>query len=115
MAVPDVPGAVSEGAIRGISVFRETYSARMEVVNGEQENERRQGSARRWGRRVAPKAGRAAGKLAWKAGKSEAKLIRRAMSAQQSRKSRYFKYGIFALVGLAIGAAIARSKKRYLG
>lgn len=62
------------------------------------------------GAKVAPKAGRAAGKVAWKAGKSEAKLIRRAMSAQESKKSRYFKYGIFALIGLAIGAAIARSK-----
>jgi hypothetical protein len=63
------------------------------------------------GARVAPKAGRAAGKIAWKAGKGEAKLIRRAMSAQQSRKSRYFKYAIFTLIGLAIGAAIARSRK----
>ena len=33
------------------------------------------------------------------------------MSAQQSKKSRYLKYGIFTLIGLAIGAAIARSKK----
>src|ERR671913_1476001 len=63
------------------------------------------------GAKVAPRAGRAAGKLAWKAGKGEAKLIRRAMSAQQSRKSRYFKYAIFTLLGLAIGAAIARSRK----
>jgi BON domain len=63
------------------------------------------------GARVVPKAGRAAGKVAWKAGKGEAKLIRRAMSAQQSRKSRYFKYAIFTLVGIAIGAAIARSRK----
>jgi len=63
------------------------------------------------GAKVAPKAGRAAGKIAWKAGKGEAKLIRRAMSAQQSRKSRYFKYAFFALIGLAIGAAIARSRK----
>lgn len=63
------------------------------------------------GAKVAPRAGSTAGKLAWKAGKSEAKLIRRAMSAQQSRKSRYFKYVIFTLVGLAIGAAIARSRK----
>ena len=65
----------------------------------------------RLGAKVAPTAGKTAGKLAWKAGKSEAKLIRRAMSAQQSRKSRYFKYAIFTLVGLAIGAAIARSRK----
>jgi BON domain len=63
------------------------------------------------GARVAPVAGRTAGKAAWKLGKAEAKLIRRAMSAQESRKSRYFKYGIFTLIGLAIGAAIARSKK----
>ncbi|HEY6675094.1 MAG TPA: hypothetical protein VIZ59_09230, partial [Rubrobacteraceae bacterium] len=60
---------------------------------------------------MAPKAGRAAGKIAWKAGKGEAKLIRRAMSAQQSRKSRYIKYAFFALVGLAVGAAIARSRR----
>ena len=63
------------------------------------------------GAKVAPRAGKTAGKLAWKAGKSEAKLIRRAMSAQQSRKSRYFKYAIFTVIGLAIGAAIARSRK----
>jgi hypothetical protein len=61
--------------------------------------------------KVAPRAGRAAGKVAWKAGKGEAKLIRKAMSGQQSRKSRYFKYAFFALVGLAVGAAIARSRK----
>jgi len=63
------------------------------------------------GAKVAPRAGRAAGRVAWKAGKGEAKLIRRAMSAQQSRKSRYFKYAIFTLLGLAIGAALARSRK----
>jgi hypothetical protein len=63
------------------------------------------------GAKVVPSAGRAAGKVAWKAGKSEAKLVRRAMSAQQSRKSRYFKYALFTLVGLAIGAAIARSRR----
>jgi hypothetical protein len=65
----------------------------------------------RVGAKLAPTAGRTAGKLAWKAGKSEAKLIRRAMSSQQSRKSRYFKYAIFTLIGLAIGAALARSRK----
>jgi hypothetical protein len=63
------------------------------------------------GARVAPVAGRTAGKTAWKLGKAEAKLIRRAMSAQESKKSRYLKYTIFTLIGLAIGAAIARSKK----
>jgi hypothetical protein len=43
--------------------------------------------------------------------KAEAKLIRRAMSSQEPKKTRYLKYGFFILIGLAIGAAIARSKK----
>ena len=72
---------------------------------------RKKRRAAKAGARVAPMAGRTAGKAAWKLGKAEAKLIRRAMSAQESKKSRYFKYGIFTLIGLAIGAAIARSKK----
>src|SRR5215204_3880289 len=59
------------------------------------------------GARVAPVAGR----TAWKLGKAEAKLIRRAMSSQEPKKSRYLKYGFFVLLGLAIGAAIARSRK----
>jgi hypothetical protein len=63
------------------------------------------------GARVAPVVGRTAGKAAWKLGKAEAKLIRRAMSAQEPKKSRYLKYGFFVLLGLAVGAAIARSKK----
>ena len=63
------------------------------------------------GARVAPVAGRTAGKAAWKLGKAEAKLIRRAMSSQEPKKSRYLKYGFFVLLGLAVGAAIARSKK----
>jgi hypothetical protein len=63
------------------------------------------------GARVAPVAGRTVGKAAWKLGKAEAKLIRRAMSSQESKKSRYLKYGFFVLLGLAVGAAIARSKK----
>jgi hypothetical protein len=63
------------------------------------------------GARLAPVAGRTAGKAAWKLGKAEAKLIRRAMSSQEPKKSRYLKYGFFVLLGLAVGAAIARSKK----
>src|ERR687890_1313720 len=63
------------------------------------------------GARVAPVAGRTAGKTAWKLGKAEAKLIRRAMSSREPKKTRYLKYGFFTLIGLAIGAAIARSKK----
>src|SRR5215210_1724637 len=59
------------------------------------------------GAKVAPIAGR----TAWKLGKAETKLIRRAMSSQEPKKSRYLKYGFFVLLGLAIGAAIARSKK----
>jgi hypothetical protein len=65
----------------------------------------------RAGARVAPVAGRTAGKAAWKLGKAEAKLIRRAMSSREPKKTRYLKYGFFILIGLAIGAAIARSKK----
>jgi BON domain len=63
------------------------------------------------GARVAPSAGRTAGKVAWKLGKGEARLIRRAMSSREPKKARYLKYGLFVLIGLAIGAAIARSKK----
>ena len=63
------------------------------------------------GARVAPVAGRTAGKAAWKLGKAEAKLIRRAMSSREPRKVRWFKYGFFALLGLAIGSAIARARK----
>jgi hypothetical protein len=63
------------------------------------------------GARVAPVAGRTAGKAAWKLGKAEARLIRRAMSSREPKKTRYLKYGFFTLIGLAIGAAIARSKK----
>jgi hypothetical protein len=33
------------------------------------------------------------------------------MSSQEPKKTRYLKYGFFILIGLAIGAAIARSKK----
>jgi len=63
------------------------------------------------GARVAPVAGRAAGKAAWKLGKGEAKLVRRAMSSKEPRKVRWLKYGFFIMLGLAIGAAIARSRK----
>ena len=63
------------------------------------------------GKRIAPVAGRTAGKAAWKLGKAEARLIRQAMSSQEPRKSRYLKYGFFVLLGLAVGAAIARAKK----
>ena len=60
---------------------------------------------------AAPKAGRVAGKTAWKAGKAEAKLVRHALSSKEPRSARYAKYGFFALVGLAIGVLISRSGK----
>jgi BON domain len=65
----------------------------------------------RVGAKVAPVAGRTAGKAAWKLGKGEARLIRRAMSSREPRKVRWFKYGFFALLGVAIGSAIARARK----
>src|SRR5215217_8673989 len=60
------------------------------------------------GARVAPKAARVAGKTAWKLGKGQAKLVRRAVSPQEPRALRFLKYGFFALAGLAVGAIIAR-------
>src|SRR5215212_6610112 len=62
-------------------------------------------------RRAAKGGVKAGARVAPVAGKAEAKLIRRAMSSQEPKKSRYLKYGFFVLLGLAIGAAIARSKK----
>src|SRR3712207_3845714 len=62
----------------------------------------------RAGARVAPKAGRVARKAAWKAAKGEARLVRRAASSREPRGLRFLKYGFFALVGLAVGTAIAR-------
>ena len=63
------------------------------------------------GARVAPAAGRTAGKAAWKLGRGEARLVRRAMSSREPRKVRYLKYGFFILLGLATGAAIVRSRR----
>lgn len=61
---------------------------------------------------AAPKAGRIAGKTAWKAGKAEAKLARHALSSKEPRSARFLKYGFFALVGLAIGALVSRSGRQ---
>ncbi|CAA9530935.1 MAG: hypothetical protein AVDCRST_MAG05-4416 [uncultured Rubrobacteraceae bacterium] len=60
----------------------------------------------RAGSRVAPKAG----KVALRAAKSQAKLARAAASPKEPALSRFFKYGLFALAGLAIGSILARSK-----
>jgi osmotically-inducible protein OsmY len=64
----------------------------------------------RAGAKVAPVAGRSAGRIAWRAGKGQAKLARQAISSREPRGVRFLKYGFFALFGLAIGAAIARSR-----
>jgi hypothetical protein len=64
----------------------------------------------RVGARVAPKAGRVAGRGAWRAGRGQAKLVKRALSSREPRAARYVKYGFFALVGLAIGAVLSRSR-----
>ena len=64
----------------------------------------------RAGAKVAPRAGKLAGKAALKAGKSQAKLARAAMSSKEPASSRFLKYGLFALAGLAIGALLSRSK-----
>ncbi len=63
----------------------------------------------RMGARVAPKAGKVAGKTAWRLGKAEAKLARRAMSSREPAGARFLKYGVFALMGFAVGALIGRS------
>ncbi len=67
------------------------------------------GVGARVGARVAPRAGKFAGRAAWKAGRGQARLVRRAASSKEPRGLRLLKYGFFALVGLAVGSAIARS------
>ena len=62
------------------------------------------------GARVAPRAGKLAGRAALKAGKGQAKLARAAASPKEPALSRFFKYGLFALAGLAIGSILARSR-----
>jgi BON domain len=66
----------------------------------------------RLGARVAPKAGRVAARGAWRAGKGQAKLTRRALSSREPRGARYMKYGFFALAGLALGAVLSRFASR---
>ena len=58
---------------------------------------------------MAPKASKVARRAAWTAAKGEARLVRRAASSRELRGLRFLKYGFFALVGLAVGTAIARS------
>ncbi len=61
------------------------------------------------GARVAPKAGKYAGKAAMKASKAQAKLAKQALSTKEPAGPRYLKYGLFALAGFAIGALLGRS------
>lgn len=61
-------------------------------------------------RRIAPHAGRIGAKNAVRLGKMEAKLIRKALSGREPRGQRYFKYGLFILLGVGVGALLARSK-----
>jgi len=65
----------------------------------------------RIGARVAPKAGKVAAKSAWRLGKAEARLARRALASREPRGSRYLKYGIFTLLGVGIGALLGRSRR----
>lgn len=62
------------------------------------------------GAKAGPKAGRLAGRAALKAGKGQAKLARAAMSSKEPAASRFLKYTLFALAGLALGAILARSR-----
>jgi hypothetical protein len=64
------------------------------------------------GARIAPRAGKLAGKAALRAGKGQAKLARAAASPKEPALSRFFKYGLFALAGLAIGSILARSRSQ---
>lgn len=66
------------------------------------------GAGVRAGARVAPAAGKYAGKAAIKAGKTQAKLARQALSSKEPAGPRYLKYGLFALAGFALGAILAR-------
>ncbi len=66
----------------------------------------------RVGARLAPKAGRVAGRGAWRAGRGQAKLVKRALGSREPRAARYVKYGFFALAGLAIGAVLSRFGSR---
>lgn len=63
--------------------------------------------------KAAQKAAKGAGRLAFKGGKGEARLISRAMRPQGSREQgnfRYLMYGFFGLAGFAAGALLRRTK-----
>lgn len=73
-------------------------------------------SAGRLGARLAPKAGRAGGragragaKAAYRAGKARSNIANQISGSRESGGSRYLKYGLFTIAGLAIGALVGRS------
>ncbi len=55
---------------------------------------------------------RSAGKAALTGGKAQAKLAKQALSSQEPAGTRYLKYGLFAVVGFAVGALVARFGNR---
>lgn len=64
------------------------------------------------GAKAAKGVGRSAGKAALAGGKAQAKLARQALESQEPASSRYLKYGLFAVVGFAVGALVARAGNR---
>ncbi len=64
------------------------------------------------GTKAAARAGKRAGRMALKGGKAQTKLAKQALSSQELAGSRYLKYGLFAVVGFAVGALVARSGNR---
>ena len=54
--------------------------------------------------------GRLAGKMAWKAGKGQAKLARQAMSSREPKGARLLKYGLFALAGSPRSKSVRRAR-----
>jgi BON domain len=64
------------------------------------------------GTKAASKAARGAGRMALKGGKAQAKLTKHALSSREPAGPRYLKYGVFAILGFAVGALVARSRNR---
>ena len=64
----------------------------------------------RLGAKAAPGAGKVGGRAALKAAKAQAKFARAAASPKEPAPSRFLKYGLFALAGLAVGALLSRSR-----
>ncbi len=60
------------------------------------------------GAKIGKGAARGAGKAALAGGKAQARLAKQALGSQEPAGSRYLKYGLFAVVGFAVGALVAR-------